>query len=134
MEAVGKTADSRDLFLRISALSRTKIVPGKTLVFLDEVQECSDILTWVKFLGGRGCDFVLSGSVPGLDLFPAGSLLAGFLRSSTMYPLGLRGVLLGERHRRSVLPQGPRSCRRARIRNAAPSACSFLPSARPGPA
>ena len=45
VETIGKAADSRDLFLRISALSRTEIVPGKTLVFLDEIQECSDVLT-----------------------------------------------------------------------------------------
>ncbi len=87
VETIGKAADSRDLFLRISALSRTEIVPGKTLVFLDEIQECSDVLTWVKFLGDRRCDFILSGSMLGLDSFPARSLPVGFLNSFTMYPL-----------------------------------------------
>ncbi len=54
-----------DLFLRLSVLARTEFIPGKTLIFLDEIQECQrvngtiDALTWLKFLVERtGCDYI----------------------------------------------------------------------------
>lgn len=41
--------DSSDFLLRLSALVGEKLVPGKTLIFLDEVQECKEIVTAIKF-------------------------------------------------------------------------------------
>ncbi len=80
--------NAKDLLLRISALSGTELVAGKTLVFLDEIQECEDLLTWVKFLEEQSrCDFILSGSLLGLDSFPARSLPVGFLSVLTVYPM-----------------------------------------------
>ncbi|WP_286073287.1 AAA family ATPase, partial [Faecalibaculum rodentium] len=35
---------------RISAISQTSLVPGKTLILLDEIQECPQARTAVKFL------------------------------------------------------------------------------------
>ena len=61
---------------------------GDTLIFLDEVQECSDVLTLVKFLlEGTSYDVILSGSLLGLDAFPARSLPVGYLQIMDMYPL-----------------------------------------------
>ena len=40
--------DSSDFLLRLSALVGEKLVPGKTLIFLDEVQECKEIVTAIK--------------------------------------------------------------------------------------
>lgn len=88
VETVNGATDSRDLFMRISALSQTEIVPGSTLIFLDEIQECDDLLTWLKFLVERtDCDYVLSGSLLGLDAFRPRSLPVGFLSTITMHPL-----------------------------------------------
>lgn len=88
VETVNAAEDARDLFMRISALSRTEIVPGRTLVFLDEIQECDDLLTWTKFLAERSdCDYILSGSLLGLDAFRPRSLPVGFLSTTTMHPL-----------------------------------------------
>lgn len=88
VETVNAAMDARDLFMRISALSGTEIIPGRTLVFLDEIQECEDLLTWLKFLVQRDdCDYILSGSLLGLDSFHPRSLPVGFLSTITMYPL-----------------------------------------------
>ncbi len=75
--------------MRLSVLSRKEIVPGKPLLFLDEVQECGDMLTWVKFLSERhGIDVVLSGSLLGIDEYVSvRSLPVGFLQKLVMHPL-----------------------------------------------
>ena len=88
VEIVSAARDADDLFMRLSVLGQTEIVPGKTLVFLDEIQECEDSLTWLKFLAERtDCDFVFSGSRLGLDSFDPRSLPVGFLQVISMYPL-----------------------------------------------
>ena len=44
--------DSRDILLRLSALTDKPLIKGQTLIFFDEVQECRDLVTAVKFLVG----------------------------------------------------------------------------------
>lgn len=110
VETVSAARDSRDLFLRLSALAGEPVVPGETLVFLDEIQECGDLLTWMKFLAeNTGCDYVFSGSLLGLDSFDVRSLPVGFLRTIEMRPLdfeefcwasGISEALLGEARER----------------------------------
>ena len=88
-ETLSSAVDVDDLMLRLSALTGVEMVPGKTLLFLDEIQECKDMLTWVKFLAERnGVDTILSGSLLGLDAYVhVRSLPVGFLRKMRMYPL-----------------------------------------------
>ena len=88
VETVNAALDAQDLLLRISALSRTDLSGEDTLIFLDEVQELSDALTAVKFLMEQTtCDVILSGSLLGLDSFPARSLPVGYLQTIEMFPL-----------------------------------------------
>ena len=45
------------------------MIPGKTLIFLDEVQACKEIVTAVKFLVEEGSyRYILSGSLLGVEL------------------------------------------------------------------
>ena len=61
--------DSNDLLLRLSAVTTTPLIKGETLIFLDEVQECKEIVTAVKFLVDEGSyRYILSGSLLGVDL------------------------------------------------------------------
>ena len=88
VKTINEAKDAKDLLLRISALSRTELDPSNTLLFLDEVQECSNILTLVKFLiEETKFDVILSGSLLGLDSFPARSLPVGYLQTIEMFPL-----------------------------------------------
>lgn len=88
VEAVNEAVDAADLLLRISVLSRVDMIEGETLIFLDEAQECSNLLTLVKFLvEDTSYDIILSGSLLGLDAFPARSLPVGFLQTIEMFPL-----------------------------------------------
>ena len=88
IETVASARDTADLFTRLSVLGKTEIVPGSTLVFLDEIQECDDALTWLKFLIERvDCDYLFSGSRLGLDSFDPRSLPVGFVQTVEMFPL-----------------------------------------------
>lgn len=84
-----KAAESTtDLLLRISLLANTELVSKKTLIFIDEVQESKDFVTAVKFLVDQGeYDFILSGSLLGVELQNIRSVPVGYLDTITMYPL-----------------------------------------------
>lgn len=88
-QTLAQATDADDLLFRISALTGVRLDPASTLLFLDEVQECQDMLTWVKFLAEcTRLDIVLSGSLLGLDAYVhVRSLPVGFLRKVYLYPL-----------------------------------------------
>ncbi len=88
-ETLSQASDAADLLLRLSVLSGKTLMPGKSLLFLDEIQECEDVLTWVKFLVEQyGLDIVLSGSLLGVgEHVSVRSLPVGFLSKIRMYPL-----------------------------------------------
>ena len=81
-------ANVQDLLLRISAHANQPLPYEKTLVFFDEVQECPDILTWVKALVEDGrYKYALSGSLLGLELKNIRSIPVGYLSEYEMFPL-----------------------------------------------
>lgn len=80
--------DTNDILLRISALTNTKLEPGKTLIFFDEVQECPEIVTAIKFLIDEGSyRYVMSGSLLGVELKDLRSVPVGYMAEKEMYPL-----------------------------------------------
>ncbi|MCC8045916.1 MAG: AAA family ATPase [Clostridiales bacterium] len=83
-------ADSASLLLRISAVADAPLLPHETLIFLDEVQECKEIVTAIKFLVEEGSyRYVLSGSLLGVDLKDIRSVPVGYMDILEMYPLDL---------------------------------------------
>lgn len=57
-------------------------------MFIDEVQECSEVVTFIKYLVEReGFTFILSGSLLGVELDNARSLPVGYLSVLDMHPL-----------------------------------------------
>lgn len=87
-EALSSASNSRELFMRLSAFADVPMVPGKTVVFLDEVQECKEAVTAIKFLMERqDFDYVLSGSMLGVELKGLTSAPVGYLSTVKMYPL-----------------------------------------------
>lgn len=80
--------NSQDLLLRLSAVADAPLIPGKTLIFLDEVQECKEIVTAIKFLVEEGSyRYILSGSLLGVDLKDIRSVPVGYMDVLEMYPL-----------------------------------------------
>lgn len=79
---------SEDILLRISAFTDVPLVPGKTLIFFDEVQECKEIVTAIKFLVEDGkYRYILSGSLLGVELKDIRSVPVGYMTIMEMYPL-----------------------------------------------
>lgn len=82
---------SKDILLRLSALTDVPMIPGETLVFFDEVQECPEIVTAIKFLVEDGqYRYILSGSLLGVELKDIRSVPVGYLSILEMYPLDFR--------------------------------------------
>ena len=72
----------------LSAYLRRPLVPGKTLIFLDEIQECPQARAAIKFLVEDGrFDYIESGSLLGVKTNSVPSFPVGFETPLTMYPL-----------------------------------------------
>ena len=81
---------TKDLLLRLSAFTRKPLVPGKTLVFFDEVQKCKEMVTAIKFLVDEGSyKYVMSGSLLGVELDDLRSVPVGYMDEIEMFPLDL---------------------------------------------
>lgn len=81
---------AKDLLLRLSAFARKPLVPGKTLIFFDEVQKCKEIVTAIKFLVDEGSfKYVMSGSLLGGELDDLRSVPVGYMDEIEMFPLDL---------------------------------------------
>ena len=108
LSAVSKCESSNELFMTLSAFGGPNFVPGDTCVIIDEVQECKEIVTFIKYLMQyEGYRFVLSGSLLGVELRDVRSLPVGYMSILEMYPLdfeefcwaqGLRNELLQNAH------------------------------------
>ena len=57
-----------------------KILPGKTMIFLDEIQECQEAVTSLKFWAiDNRYDVIVSGSLLGIDYKRASSYPVGYV-------------------------------------------------------
>lgn len=80
--------DAKNLLMRLELAVNTPLVPGKTLIFFDEVQRCKEMVTAIKFLVDDGrFDYALSGSLLGVELEDIRSVPVGYLTELDMYPL-----------------------------------------------
>lgn len=82
------TDSANEILLRLSALFGDKMIPGKTIVIFDEVQECKELITQIKYLVQDGkYDYILSGSLLGTIFKDIVSVPVGYLDIIEMYPL-----------------------------------------------
>jgi len=90
-----RTHGKEDFFNRFSAFVGRSLTVGKTLVFFDEVQECPEIVTFVKFLGDDArYRYILSGSLLGVEMKDIRSVPVGYLREVDMFPLDFEEFIL----------------------------------------
>ena len=98
------TTSSKDILLRLSALTDVPMIPGETLIFFDEVQECPEIVTAIKFLVEDGqYRYILSGSLLGVELKDIRSVPVGYLSILEMYPLDFREFCEANRVSQTVM-------------------------------
>lgn len=80
--------DTKDILLRLSAIVDKPLIKGETVIFLDEVQECKEMVTAIKFLVEEGSfRYVLSGSLLGVELKDIRSIPVGYMQIIEMYPM-----------------------------------------------
>lgn len=87
-DSFNQASNAADLMLRVSLLGGVELVPDQTVVVFDEVQECPQVVTFIKFLvQNYGYRFILSGSLLGTRLHAIPSLPIGYVTEVKMYPL-----------------------------------------------
>lgn len=83
--------DANTVIASLTAFSDRPLTPGRTLVFLDEIQECPRARTAMKFLVEDGrFDYIESGSLLGVAYKEVPSYPVGYERHERMYPLTLQ--------------------------------------------
>lgn len=88
LKLFSEAKNSADILLRISALTDIPMEAGKTIIFFDEVQECKEIVTAIKFLVEEGSyQYILSGSLLGVELKDIRSIPVGYMSIIEMYPM-----------------------------------------------
>lgn len=86
--SLAEASDARDLITRLSLMADQPLVPGDTLIFIDEIQELPDLMTMVKGLVQDGrFSYAFSGSMLGTELRHVRSYPVGFVTEITMYPM-----------------------------------------------
>lgn len=86
--------DADTLITNLSAYTRKPMEPGQTLVLFDEVQECPEVRTAIKFLVEDGrFDYIESGSLLGILHKEVRSYPVGFEEIYRMYPMDLEEYL-----------------------------------------
>lgn len=79
---------SNEFLENITTVVHRKLKKNETIIFIDEVQTCKELLTMVKFLVEEGSyNYILSGSVLGITLQNLRSAPVGYLSIEKMYPL-----------------------------------------------
>ncbi len=86
--------DANTIITNLTAFVQQRMEPGKTLVLFDEVQECPNVRTAIKFLVEDGrFDYVESGSLLGVRYKEIQSYAVGFEEIYRMYPLDFEEYL-----------------------------------------
>ena len=87
-DALASIRSASDLFLTLTAFAEEPLVPGQTLIFIDEIQECKEAFTLIKYLVQRtDFDYILSGSLLGVELEDVRSQPVGYLDVLELHPL-----------------------------------------------
>ena len=87
---------SADEFLvKLKMIMPEDCKPQETIVFFDEIQKCSEIVTKIKFLVEEGSfKYVMSGSLLGVELKGIASVPVGYLTVLRMYPMDFEEFMI----------------------------------------
>ena len=87
-ESLTRARNAADFISRIAMLCDQTLVKGKTLVFIDEIQEYPEIVTLMKALVEDGrFSYVFSGSMLGTEFKGISSFPVGYVERITMRPM-----------------------------------------------
>ena len=96
--------DANTIIENLTAFKMQKLEPGKTLIFLDEIQECPNARCAIKFLVEDGrFDYIESGSLLGVRYKAVPSYAVGFEEIVYMYPMNFKEYLTANGVQESTL-------------------------------
>lgn len=85
---------SKEFIAGMSVHTSYKLKKNKTIIFIDEIQVCKEMLTKVKFLVEEGSfKYIFSGSILGITLNSIESAPVGYLEILKMYPMDFEEFL-----------------------------------------
>lgn len=88
-------SNTKDLLARLSLFTKQKLIKRDTLIFFDEVQICPEVITYIRFLVDEGSyNYILSGSLLGIEINDLRSVPVGYLTIKRMFPLTFREFAL----------------------------------------
>lgn len=88
-------SNTKDLLARLTLFTKQKLIKRDTLIFFDEVQICPEVITYIKFLVDEGSyNYILSGSLLGIEINDLRSVPVGYLTIKRMFPLTFREFAL----------------------------------------
>lgn len=97
-------SNTKDLLARLSLFTKQKLIKRDTLIFFDEVQICPEVITYIKFLVNEGSyNYILSGSLLGIEINDLRSVPVGYLTIKRMFPLTFREFALNLELNSSIL-------------------------------
>ena len=95
-----------DFINRVAMLSKNELVEGKTLIFIDEIQEFPQIVTLIKSLvEDARFSFVFSGSMLGTEFKGITSFPVGYVKRIVMRPLDFEEFCLNVGVSSSILAE-----------------------------
>lgn len=105
-----KNSSPASIILSLSAISGLNITPHDTLIFLDEIQECPEALTALKFFCEEANEYhiIVAGSLLGVSLHENASFPVGKVDMLRMYPMNYAEFLdaMGHEQMADILREG----------------------------
>lgn len=106
-EAIGifeGNLDANTIILNLTAFTQEELIPKETLIFFDEIQECPNARTAIKFLVEDGrFDYVESGSLLGVHYKTVKSYPVGFEHQVIMYPMDFEEFCIANGVQKNIL-------------------------------
>ena len=94
MRAFDGDLSTTTILTNLSAMGLGPFIKHETLVFFDEIQECPNARTALKFLVEEHyCDYIASGSLLGINYKPVTSYPVGFEERYDVYPMDFEEFL-----------------------------------------
>lgn len=105
MSIFSGSLESDEILFRLSlTFPEKEYVAGSTLIFLDEIQDCPNARTALKFLArDKRFDVIASGSLLGINYKSVPSFPVGYTRTIKMYPLDFEEFLWAMKIRTEII-------------------------------
>jgi predicted AAA+ superfamily ATPase len=85
---------AKEILRNITSYTHKTVIPGQTLIILDEIQECPEARTMIKALvEDNTCEYIETGSLLDVRFKEIRSYPVGFEQIEFMYPLDLEEFL-----------------------------------------